>query len=220
MRIEQIIFDCDGVLVDSEIVAAEVMVPLLNSLGEKITLDYYLSTYSGKTFKGIFENLTLDVRINLEMLIKNVEEKVYQSVRPIVGMPNLVKKIELPKAVVSNSGMQQIEAALRATDLLNDLSNRYSSSMVTQPKPSPEVYLHAANKLQVDVSNCLVIEDSISGATAALTAGMQVIGFCGGSHITKSHGDKLKQLGVHFLASDAHELEHLIFTLSKTGNNL
>ena len=210
MRIEQIIFDCDGVLVDTEIVSAEIMVALLKSLGRKIEIKYFLSQYTGKTFREIFEDLTIDPRVDLDMLIKNVEERVYKDLRAIEGMSELARKVNLPKAVVSNSNIWQIEKALTATNLLDVFEDRFSASMVSKPKPNPDIYLHAAETLGKSPANCLAIEDSISGCTSALSAGMNVIGFCGGQHITSEHRNELTNIGVPFIANSTAELEMLL----------
>lgn len=215
MRIEQIIFDCDGVLVDTEIVSAEVMVALLKSLGQKIEIKYFLSEYTGKTFRAIFEDMTIDPRVDIDMLIKNVEERVYQDLRAIEGMGYLARKVDLPKAVVSNSNIWQIEKALTATKLLDVFEHRFSASMVSKPKPSPDIYLHAAETLGKSPANCLAIEDSVSGCTSALSAGMNVIGFCGGQHITSSHRNELTKIGVPFIANSAIELEGLLEKVTK-----
>jgi HAD superfamily hydrolase (TIGR01509 family) len=210
MQIEQIIFDCDGVLVDSEIVAAEVMVPVLKSLGQIIEIPYYLSNYSGKTFRTIFNDIDIDTRIDIDLLIKNIEERVYRDIKAVEGIANVIKGLNLPMAVVSNSSMDQINTALTATNLGLHFNDLFSSNMVKNPKPSSDIYLYAAKKLSRNVKECLVIEDSKSGVTAALGAGMHVIGFCGGKHILKSHADELKELGVHYVAHNAIELQSII----------
>ncbi len=215
MTIKQVIFDCDGVLIDSEIVAAEVMVPVLRSLGHKLEVHHYLSSYSGKTFRDIFDKLDIDPRVEIEMLIKNVEEKVYLNVQAVAGIIEVVKAVVLPKTVVSNSGLNQINHALSVIELEEYFPNRFSSALVSNPKPSPEVYLYAAKKLNMKPKNCLVIEDSISGVTAAVAAGMNVIGFCGGQHITEGHGAKLMEVGAHVIATNASELSRILDKVNK-----
>lgn len=218
MTYEHIIFDCDGVLVDSEMVAAEIMAPVLSTLGLSITVKHYLSHYTGKTFKAIFEQFNIDNRVNLEMLIKNVEEKVYSNIKAVEGIENVVKSIDMPKSIVSNSALSQIKHAVDTIGLSENFANHFSSSQVGKPKPSPDVYLFAATKLNLSHDKFLVVEDSISGCTAALEANMTVIGFCGGAHITNTHTDSLKKLGVHHIAKNSKELEKLIFLLTKKAS--
>ena len=213
MGFEHIIFDCDGVLVDTEITAAEIMVPVLNTFGHQTTLKHYLSKYTGQTFRGIFNQFNIDDRVDVEMLIKNEEEKVYQNVKPIKGIPELVKKVGRPKSVVSNSGPSQINHAVTSLGLKMEFVHEFSASLVKKPKPAPDVYLHALENLNLPADKCLVIEDSISGCIHAKAADLFVIGFCGGSHITETHGENLKDLGVNELAANADELDKLLSSL-------
>ncbi|MEQ8927130.1 MAG: HAD-IA family hydrolase [Fulvivirga sp.] len=216
MKFKHIIFDCDGVLVDSEIVAAEVMAPVLSTFGLSITVKHYLANYTGKTFRHIFEQFKIDQRVDIDMLIKNVEERVYTDLRPVDGIIDVVRAIELPKSVVSNSALSQIKHAVESIELADEFLFQFSSSQVSQPKPSPEVYIYAAEKLGISAQDCLVIEDSISGCTAALDAGMTVIGFCGGKHITPQHQSALKELGVNEVALNSPDLINKISSIIKS----
>ena len=218
MKYEHIIFDCDGVLVDSEITAAQIMVPLLNTLGHSITVKHYLANYTGKTFKAILDQFKIDQRVDVSMLIKNVEEKVYSNIKPIPGIEKVIKSIELPKSVVSNSAPEQIKHSVDSIGLADYFTNQFSSSYVENPKPSPEVYLFASKKLNISSKKLLVIEDSVSGCTAALEAKMTVIGFCGGGHISIDHASNLEKLGVHHIAKDSSDLNKLIKELTKKAN--
>lgn len=215
MEFEHIIFDCDGVLVDTEIVAAETMVPVLGTLGHNITVNHYLAKYTGKTFKAIFDMFNIDERVNAEMLIKNIEDKVYNTIRPIKGIEALVQSLDLPKSVVSNSAKDHIENAVSNIGLSDNFEHFFSASQVSNPKPSPEVYEYAAQELSIKPANILVVEDSISGCKAALAAGMNVIGFCAGSHILPSHPKELEEIGVQFVASSSLELKGVIAQLIK-----
>ncbi len=206
MNFEHIIFDCDGVLVDSEIIAAEVMTPVLNTFGHAVTVKHYLTQYTGKTFRAIFDQFDIDQRVDVEMLIKNVEEKVYLNIAEVQGISHVVNSLSLPKSVVSNSHPDQIRHAVSTINLSDAFEKEFSSSMVENPKPSPDVYLYAAENLGISPESCLVVEDSISGCTAALEANMRVVGFCGGKHIMPMHKGELQKLGVQFIADNSTEL--------------
>ena len=213
----QLIFDCDGVLIDSEIIAAEVMVSLLNKHGIPITISYYLENCTGKTFTGLKNSLSAEHQVELpENFIPLVTEQMELSkskkLMPIVGMDKLLENLlDIPKAVVSNSDGYQINNALDKVNIAHHFGEKiYSSELVKYPKPSPEIYLYAADKLGVISKDCLVIEDSVSGATAALTAGMEVVGFLAGSHIVKGHENRLREIGVERLVFTAKELEREI----------
>lgn len=209
--IKQLIFDCDGVLVDTEIVAANVMVNKLALLDVNITVDYYLKTYTGSTFSGIFkENLKGLSQSELKQLVIECEEAVYDELKPIEGMTSLVKSLALSKAVVSNSYLWQVEKALNVTGLKSYMDFYCSSEEVEYPKPKPDVYLLAAKRAHCEPHECLVVEDSKSGVTAAVSAGMQVIGFTGGSHIRPGHASALKEKGAIEIAESANQLLPLI----------
>lgn len=209
--IKQIIFDCDGVLVDTEIVAANVMIKKLASYDIDITVNYYLNTYTGSTFSGIFkENIKNLSPKELQKLVTDSEIAVYEELKPIKGMSDLVKSIKLPKAVVSNSYLWQVEKALTVTGLKDSMDFYCSSEEVKFPKPQPDVYLLAAERANCNPNECLVIEDSKSGVTAAISARMNVIGFTAGSHITPGHDQLLKEKGAIDTANSADQLLLLI----------
>lgn len=208
---ELLIFDCDGVLVDTEIIAAEVMIELLKTYGFDTDMEYYINNFTGKTFTGILDDLDIKFDKNLEELSKQTEQKIYARLRAIDGMGTLVKSQSLPTAIVSNSATWQVEKAIQFLHLENHIKDNYfSSEMVERPKPFPDIYLRAAADNKVKVNDCLVIEDSLSGATAALKAGMTVIGFAGASHIRTGHGQKLMDLGVIAVAKTPAELSKII----------
>lgn len=204
---KQLIFDCDGVLVDTEIVAAKVMVELLQNYGLDLDVKGYIERFTGKTFTGILDAIDMQMDDNIELLAKQTEQKIYANLRVIAGMPELLQKQTLPVAIVSNSATWQVKKAIKFLNLEEVIKeNFFSSEMVSRPKPFPDIYLKAAETNHIDPKHCLVIEDSVSGATAALDAGMNVIGFCGASHIQPGHGLKLLELGVIKTVTNAAEL--------------
>ena len=215
--IKQLIFDCDGVLVDSEIIATQVMVDLLNQHRIPVDTSYYLQHCTGKTFTGLISSLSNEYGITLpdefvQLVTAKMETTINKLLEPVAGISNLLNALELiPKAVVSNSDLYQIKTSLTKTKISHHFGEYiFSSQEVEKPKPSPQVYLYAADKLEVNSKNCLVVEDSISGASAAIAAGMEVIGFLGGSHIVKGHEDNLRRIGVKNIAYTAMELEDTI----------
>ncbi|MEM7110756.1 MAG: HAD-IA family hydrolase, partial [Bacteroidota bacterium] len=177
---KQLIFDCDGVLVDTEIVAAEIMVDLLRAHGVLMDIPSYIEQFTGKTFTEIMDSLQISFREDRETIAKRTERSIYAQLKAVPGMRDLLIKQTLPVAIVSNSATWQVKKAIEFLHLEKRIgSNFFSADRVSRPKPFPDVYLKAAESNAVEPSLCLVIEDSISGATAALRAGMQVIGFCG-----------------------------------------
>jgi len=214
---KHLIFDCDGVLVDSEIIAAQVMVEMLNQYEVPISITHYLQHCTGKTFSGLAASLSMEFDKPLpddfvQLVTAKMEVTSSRLLQPIDGMQNMLNTIaSIPKAVVSNSDLHQIKSSLDKVDISHHFgAYTFSSEQVDKPKPSPLVYLHAADSLGVKPSECLVVEDSVSGATAALAAGMQVIGFLAGSHIVDGHDDRLRAVGVKKMAHSSVALKEII----------
>ena len=214
-NIGQLLFDCDGVLVDSEIIAAHAMVEMLSQYGIEITVDYYLNNCTGKTYSGLVIELGEKFGAPLPShflseVTKEVDYRLETQLKPIDGINHLLESLHLPKSIVSNSDVYQIEHAIEYVNIAHYFTHVFSCQMVARPKPDPGVYLHAATTLNVDPLDCLVVEDSLAGATAALSAGMNVIGFAGGSHIVKGHAEKLMNIGVTHVAGSIQELGEMI----------
>jgi len=199
-NIKHIIFDCDGVLVDTEYTAAIKMTEALNKLGASVTVDHYLRNLSGATFSSIvtkYFNNSLAAR-EVTKIITKVEDQVAEDLKLIEGVAQLLNNLHLGKSVVSNSSLRTVEHALRSTGIYDQFGGGiFSSEYVEKPKPAPDIYLLALKSIPVNISEILVVEDSLSGAKAALSAGFRVIGFTGGGHILPGHQQKLEALGVH-----------------------
>lgn len=216
---KQIIFDCDGVLVDTEIVAAEVMTKAFAQYNVNVTIEDYLMRFTGKTISSLFESLFTPGQLNkmnVKQFTHQCDVDIYNQLRPVMGMKEVILTLPLPKAVVSNSSLWQVKKAVKHVGLEEVFQSKYfSSEMVPNPKPSPDVYLHAAKSLDVDPAHCLVIEDSKSGVRAAVDAGMTVIGFTGASHIRNGHSEALSDLGASHIASSPEQLKELILELTQ-----
>lgn len=217
--IELLICDCDGVLIDSEIIAERHLHAALAEHYPAHELDVVLA--------GTFGLQTRDIMARAEahfgkplpegFLEKNraiTKALIREQVKPIDGVREALLQIDLPLAVASNSYADALAFALQRCELVERVNvGAFSADQVERPKPAPDLYLLAAERAGVDPSRCLVVEDSITGATAALTAGMQVIGFLGASHIPPEHGEALRQLGVQHLIGRMSELPPLVESL-------
>jgi len=207
--INHIIFDCDGVLVDTEFTAAIRMTQALNNMGVDLSVNYYLQNFSGTTFSGIIDKYFGNAMSADEVseIIDKVEEEVAKEVKLIDGVSQLLNILQVEKSVVSNSSVRTVEHALRITGIYDHFSGGiFSSEHVKNPKPAPDVYQYAIKTLACNISEIIVIEDSISGARAALAAGLRVFGFTGGSHILPDHRQKLLDLGADEVFGNMHEL--------------
>jgi HAD superfamily hydrolase (TIGR01509 family) len=211
-KVKHLLFDCDGVLVDTEYVAAIKMTQALKDLGIDISVEYYLKELSGTTFSSIvrhyFNNLPDEEVIKI---INKVEDQVAAEVKLISGVDKMLDNLHINKSVVSNSSVKTVKHALQVTGIAHHFSSKiYSSELVKQPKPAPDIYRLACESIGCDPSEILVIEDSISGTKAALAADFRVVGFVGASHILPGHAQKLLALGVENIASTTEELESIL----------
>ncbi len=211
--IKHILFDCDGVLVDTEFTAGQVMVEAMKKRGITIELEYFLHHFSGTTFSAI-----LDVYLGNSLqgnekddFINKLEQKVVANVDTIQGVKEMLQSITIPMSIVSNSAIWQVKEEIEQTKIDHYFTGHiFSSELVENPKPAPDVYNLAVEKLGLEKTEVLVIEDSITGATAALAAGLQVIGFAGASHILPGHKKNLLKLGVFQVADTMEELGEII----------
>ncbi|MEN8249147.1 MAG: HAD family phosphatase [Bacteroidota bacterium] len=212
-RIKHILFDCDGVLVDTEYIAALKMREALEARGITIDFNSYLQEHSGTTFSAIFEYYfgeTMTSEERYELMMK-VEDDVAAEVKTITGIPELLRNISKDKSVVSNSSIATVRHALKVTGIQDNFNGRiFSSEQVPNAKPAPDLYLFAIQSLGLQPDEMLVVEDSPAGAKAAVSAGLKVIGFTGASHILPGHDEKLKSLGAVATASNAEELNTII----------
>ena len=208
-KIKHLLFDCDGVLVDTEYIAAIKMTHALQGLGVDFSVEYYLQNLSGTTFSSIVHRYNKNSLSEDEVhrFINRVEDEVAAEVKLIDGVNELLGNLPYAKSVVSNSSTCTVENVLKVTGITDHFSPKiFSSELVSQPKPAPDIYRLAIKSLGYDAAEIVVIEDSISGAKAALAAGLKVIGFTGGSHILPGHDQKLLALGVTQVASSMVEL--------------
>lgn len=213
--IKHILFDCDGVLVDTEITAALVMVEALNKNGVDITKEYFMHHLSGITFSAILDvYLPTIMGEERKRFINSLEKKIVKQVKTVDGTAHMLASINLPKSIVSNSEIWHVNESIEKTGIDHYFTGHiFSSELVKNPKPAPDVYNLAIKELGLENNELLVVEDSITGATAALAAGLQVIGFAGASHILPGHKEKLLKLGVSQVAMDMRELSLLINSL-------
>ncbi len=211
-----IIFDCDGVLVDSELLACQVETGVLHALGHPISLEEFRRRAIGRSRK--------DNQAMLEALwdrplpadySEQVQSRLFRrfrtALRPVAGMPELVGRVAVDRCVASSSPPDRLALALSIggyAPLFGDAV--FSTVAVARGKPAPDLFLHAAGRRAVPADRCLVVEDSIPGIEAARAAGMTAIGFCGGGHCLPDHSDALVAAGADAVALDAAGLERLL----------
>lgn len=203
--IKLVIFDCDGVLVDSEPLAMRVLLGLLGEQGIEIERGDAFRSFLGRSLASISDSLlaTHGTRLS-DTSLSGMRDRLYSlyrtDLKPTGWIAEVLAGLELPFCVASSSQVERIRLSLELTGLLPRFEGKiYSASMVPNGKPAPDLFLHAAAEMGVAPENCLVIEDSTAGIMAARAAGMRVFAYTGGGHFAESglHGD------VEALAPDA-----------------
>ena len=203
-----VIFDCDGVLVDSEFLANTVEAEVKTELGFPTSAEEQI-----KKFVGMGTNHPL-LRAEIASLpshyLRLVDERLMprfeRDLRAIPGVAEVLESLALPKCVASSSELTWIERKLEITGLRGFLPDLFSGHMVANGKPAPDLFLFAAAQMGWDPAECLVVEDSVAGVKAAHAAGMRVCGFLGGSHVFPGHAETLISAGADILISDIRNL--------------
>ncbi|WJF90732.1 HAD family hydrolase [Paraburkholderia bonniea] len=200
--LDHLICDCDGVLVDSEIIADHVLLDTLSTLFPGHDFAPAVKTAFGQQTSSFLKKLEASFNLTLpadflDTIERRVAEALATSLSPIHGVREALLQIPLPAAVVSNSEMARVLTSVQRAGLSEIFAGRiFSAAQVARPKPHPDVYLFAAQQLGVAAARCLVVEDSLSGLSAARAAGMQTIAFVGASHIPEGYTEVLRKLGI------------------------
>ena len=218
-----VIFDCDGVLVDSEVIAARVEAELLTQAGYEITAEELSELYAGLTFKDIMLRIEDTAAIPFQASLIDqaediVDRRLRSEVRAIEGAREAVASVTTKRCICSNSRSERIEFMLEKNGLAELFSGRIFSSLETpskKPKPAPDVFLHAARSMEANPANTFVIEDSVHGIAGAKTAGMRVIGFTGASHSYPGHADVLTEAGAETVIRRWADFRGVIAALSE-----
>ena len=209
-----LLFDFDGVLIESEYVGNRHLAEYLTGIGHPTTPEQSMAEfmgYSGPDFRArverwigrpIPEDFTAARRAEDERVMREGVGEVAGAVAFVRALPPA-----LPKAVVSSSRTRWLRRHLEHLGLEGAFGDHLYSGHehVERGKPAPDLYLHAADRLGVAIGDCVVIEDSIVGATGAVASGAFVIGLTAGSHCAPGHGDRLRTLGVGAVACDFGE---------------
>ncbi|WP_280549670.1 MULTISPECIES: HAD-IA family hydrolase [unclassified Halomonas] len=214
---DTLIFDCDGVLVDSETIAEATLVELLGDWLPDLDADTVLRQALGMTTGNILRHLEgLSVHrlppAATALVDDTIEARLVRELQAMPGVAEAIATIDLPKAVVSNSRRQRVLASLATTglDRLLEASPVFTADQVARPKPAPDLYHLAAGELARLPGDCLVVEDSVSGVTAAHAAGMTVIGFTGASHVQPGQAERLQEAGAWQVLTHMSGLAELI----------
>jgi HAD superfamily hydrolase (TIGR01509 family) len=216
LSFDLIIFDCDGVLVDSEVISCRAHAATLTRHGYPITEDQVFDRFLGRSMR----QATLEVEAELGRSLPDdfhtqVYAEIFQSfATSLEATPHIVEtlaSIALPVCVASSGPPEKISASLNRVGLYDRFSPHiFSAVQVKHGKPAPDLFLFAAEQMKVSPARCLVIEDSVSGIAAALAAGMTVLGYHGGSHCRLGYADTLRAAGPAVTFDDMRQLPGII----------
>jgi HAD superfamily hydrolase (TIGR01509 family) len=201
MGTDLVIFDCDGVLVDSEIVSFEAEAEALAEAGIQVSVDALLERFVGLSSTSAFAVLEKEHGVRLppdfaERCRQRVLAAFDAKLRPIAGVVSLLEGLAHRRCVASSSEPARIRHSLTLAGLLRHFDPHiFSATQVTHGKPAPDLFLFAAAQMDAAPERCLVIEDSVPGVTGAHAAGMAVLGFTGGGHCRTGHAERLRAAG-------------------------
>lgn len=197
MKYKCIIFDCDGVLVDSEEISIGTLVSMAKLHGAIIDENYAHQLFLGKSLEFCFDyiaelaNKKLPDTFEEEFRVRTFEA-FQKDLKPVKGIHELLAKVNVPIAVASNGPADKIRLNLTTTKLIDKFEGAiFSAYDINSWKPNPELYLHAAKTMGFDVKDCVVIEDSPAGVQAALAGDFDVFGFTNHANF-----DALKQMNI------------------------
>jgi len=209
--IEAVIFDCDGVLVDSEVLALEVELAALANIGLTYEEEDFKARFMGMSTPAFYDALEADHRLrNGQSLPEGFREQCsaaysaqWHRLTEIAGVRAAIANVAHPKAVASSSHTDALKRKLQLTGLWDlFVPHIYSADHVVHAKPAPDLFLYAADAMHIAPAHCLVIEDSSNGVRAARAAGMTVWGFLGGGHMNDAGGARLVAAGADRLIRD------------------
>ncbi len=209
MRFDLVIFDCDGVLIDSELLSIQADVECLAEYGIELSAEEILERYTGTS------GMVADLEARYGRTLPGFDKRHRQLVRPlfetglraIPGVTAVLDSLACSSCIASSSGPERLRHALSLVVLYDRFHpNVFSATAVARGKPAPDLFLHAAKRMGVAPQHCVVIEDSVPGIAAAVAAGMLAIGFIGGSHCRPGHAARLAEAGAALVIGRMAEL--------------
>jgi HAD superfamily hydrolase (TIGR01509 family) len=215
-----LIFDCDGVLVDSEMISLEVMCESLREIGVNIDVGEAAERFLGRSMSSVATVIERDYGVRLKApFVALMRERLFarfsSELRPVANVPealHAVRELGFQYCVASSSQPNRIRHSLSVTGLLSGfVTHIFSASMVENGKPAPDLFLHAAHQMNCLPERCIVVEDSAAGILAAKAAGMEVFGFVGAAHSSSAqYRSKMEALNPDAVFDAMTELRHLV----------
>ena len=213
-----VIFDCNGVLVDSEQIAAAAAADELARAGIPITPELVTRYFSGRRpadmLAGIEAATGRKLPVNFSATLAAATlARLRAEVRAMPHAAHALTWLRGPKCVASSSPPDRVRTSLETTGLAKFFNFLFSASAVRNGKPAPDLFLHAASRMGVQAADCIVVEDSPAGVAAATAAGMAALGFVGGSHAGAQLGEQLILAGARTIVADLRHLKSAVVAL-------
>ena len=214
-----VIFDCNGVLVDSEPLATTIVSQEFTRAGFPLSPEVVARYFTGRRPADMFAEVEIAARRKLpanfaDAVASVILRRFRRELRATPHAEYALSWLRGPKCVASSSSHERIRVSLESTGLIRFFEpNLFSASDVREGKPAPDLFLHVAGKLKVSPGECIVVEDSAVGVAAGVAAGMTVIGFVGGSHAGSQLDAVLRSAGAHSVISDLRALKSAIIDL-------
>src|SRR3954451_6563441 len=211
-----LIFDCDGVLIDSEIVVCRLVSEAFTRLGHSLTLEGVIRRFAGRPEREMIAEIEHDwgrpVPPEYFDQIRAATADAYATeLRAVPGARETLERIRIPVCVASSSYPEKLKMGLEAVDLHGRFdSNLVSATFVAHGKPEPDVFIYAAGWMRTPIRDCVVIEDSLPGVRAARAAGLRVFGFVGGSHCAPGHRERLLEAGAESVLERFEDMEAIL----------
>ena len=219
-KFDLIIFDCDGTLVDSEALHNTASSQVLTEMGyPEYTAEYCLTNFVGVGQSHVWETVEKKYAVKLpahanQSYIDRVTALQGSLSAPAPGIIDVLESVSKTHkiCVASNGQPENVRGILQETNLLRFFPDHliFTASQVENAKPAPDLFLYAAQQCSVPAHRCLVIEDSIAGATAGMAAGMTVFGYYGLAHDKKGHAENLRALNLHKISENLKYLLTMI----------
>lgn len=222
-RPELVIFDCDGVLIDSESISARMLVAELATRGVDIDLAYVARHFLGRSYPVVMAQIRkqfgLDLPDSFEAEYRARLLSAFETeLRVMPGVEAVIAELGIPYCLATGSSPPRVARSLEIVGLAEVFGDRvFTTAEVAHGKPAPDLFFHVADRMGADPARCLVIEDSLNGVRAALAAGMGVWRFTGGSHLRGADLTPPEDAQPHLSFDSFARFYDLAPTLRKTG---
>ncbi|WP_298917358.1 HAD family hydrolase [uncultured Roseobacter sp.] len=200
-RPDLLVLDCDGVVIDSEVISARTLIGLLSQWDIRIDMEFVRQHFLGRSFPTVagcvYDLFQVRLPNDFEADYRQRLFEAFETELQLVdGIEDLLDALAIPYCVATSSSPLRVTRSLDLTGVLHRFEGRiFTASQVANGKPAPDIFLHVAKTLNVQPGKCLVIEDSGVGLQAALSAGMQAVWFTGGSHMRKMDVTEIEVAG-------------------------